>query len=120
MNDYVSLTLKTVRKTYNLTQEQFASEIGVTPGHIGTLEQGRGRPSHELMEKIIIKYNVDANMFFGRTQKGAMYEREKTLLLVENLLEGVNETIRSYGRESRENLTEIDYASQIEEYIEEE
>ena len=114
MNDYVALTLKTVRKMHNLTQEQLASEIGISSGHVGMLEQGRGRPSHELMEKIIIKYNVDANMFFGRVPKDASSERERAMQLAESLIEGVSEQLKSYRKESNENLREIDSGPQIE------
>ena len=114
MYDYVALTIKTVRKAHNLTQEGLASELGVSAGHIGMLEQGRALPSHELMAKIISKYNVDANMFFGRTQKDVGMTRDKAMLAVENMIEGVSEQIKSYRKEANENLSEIDSDSQIE------
>ncbi|MCL2221422.1 MAG: helix-turn-helix transcriptional regulator [Oscillospiraceae bacterium] len=100
MYDYVALTIKTVRKAHNLTQEELASEVGVSAGHIGMLEQGRARPSYSLMKTMVLKYNVDANMFFGRTRKEVDSEYDKTILAVENLLEGVNEQIKSYRKES--------------------
>ena len=108
MNDHISLVLKTVRKVNNLTQEEIAGEIGVSPGHIGSLEQGKANPSYEVMEKIVDKYDIDANLFFGRTQKNTKSINASTVKIMQNLLLEVNERMTTYARDIDEILTETD------------
>lgn len=41
-----------LRKGLNLTQEQFAAALGVSPGHVGDLERGRRKLSIPLAAKL--------------------------------------------------------------------
>jgi transcriptional regulator with XRE-family HTH domain len=106
MNDYVAFVIKLVRKDMGLTQEELAGEIGVSPGHIGLLEQGKARPSYEIMERIVESYNIDANLFFGRTQRKAESINASTVQIVQNLLSEVSEKIRDYGYDVENILNE--------------
>lgn len=59
--------IRDLREELNLTQEEFADNIGVTQKHISTLERGLKRPSVELIEKIVDIYNVPVSrIFYGK------------------------------------------------------
>ena len=54
--------LQEFRQNKNLTQEQMASQLGITVSHYKALEYGQRNPSFELMErikKIFQKTNID-------------------------------------------------------------
>jgi len=106
MSEYVAFVIKTVRKNNTLTQAKLAEDLGVSPSYIGTLEQGRGKPSFELMEKIIAFYNIDANLFFGKSQKDSRSIDENTIKHFQNLLSNVSEQIGDYGRSVEEMFSE--------------
>jgi len=107
MNKHISFVIKTIRKANNLTQEDLAAIIGVSPGHIGSLEQGKANPSYEVIEKFIEEFEVDANLFFGRIQNNAKSLNANSLQLVLNMLNGVTEQIITYGRDVEQGLLEI-------------
>jgi len=101
MKEHIAIVIKTIRMSYGLTQAELAEELDVTPGHIGALEQGRATPSYELMEKIVIKYKIDANLFFGTTQQDASPTYELAKKTMENMLDAVSEHIREYDNSIR-------------------
>jgi transcriptional regulator with XRE-family HTH domain len=106
MNDYISFVIKLVRKEAGLTQEGLAVELDVSPAHIGLLEQGKSKPSYETMRKIVENYNIDANLFFGRTQQTAKSISASTVQIMQNLLTEVSEKVRDYGDDVDNILTE--------------
>ena len=71
MEKHIASTIKGIREKNKLTQEQLAEVIGRTPGYVGMLEQGRGKPSYDVMKTIVDQYDIDANLFFGRTRSDA-------------------------------------------------
>lgn len=50
------------RKAQNITLEQLASEIGVTPNFLGDIERGKKSPSFECLIRIINALNVSADL----------------------------------------------------------
>jgi len=97
MENNFTLALKRIRTNLDLTQEEFAGTIGVTAGHISSLENGRSGPSYDLMNKIITKHNVDANLFFGRTWQDAKSLSVDMLQHLQNMLTEVSDRVGAYG-----------------------
>ena len=48
-----------LRLSKGLTQNELAKELNLSPSSIGMYEQGRRKPSFELLEKISDYFNVD-------------------------------------------------------------
>jgi len=44
--------IKRKRRLLNLTQEELAAKVGISPVYVGYIEQGRNTPSLEVLEKI--------------------------------------------------------------------
>lgn len=78
-----------LRNEKNMTQAQLAKELNISPSAIGMYEQGRRKPSYELLEEICDYFNVDMDYLMGRSeirnryQAGLIYdwETEKTSFL---------------------------------------
>ena len=78
-----------LRNEKNITQSQLAEELNISPSAIGMYEQGRRKPSYELLEEICDYFNVDMDYLMGRSdiknryQVGLSYdwEEEKTSFL---------------------------------------
>jgi transcriptional regulator with XRE-family HTH domain len=51
--------IKVLRKTLNLTQEQFANSLGVDQGHIAGIEKGSRNPSKPLFKLICMLHYVN-------------------------------------------------------------
>lgn len=62
--------IKKVRKTNNLTMEQFGSRIGITKSSVSLLESGKNYPSEQTLKLICKEFNVD--MDWLRDGKGEM------------------------------------------------
>ena len=71
-----------LRNEKNITQSQLAEELNISPSAIGMYEQGRRKPSYELLEEICDYFNVDMDYLMGRSdiknryQAGLKYEWE--------------------------------------------
>ena len=71
-----------LRNEKKLTQSQLAKELNISPSAIGMYEQGRRKPSYELLENICDYFNVDMDYLMGRSdiknryQAGVKYEWE--------------------------------------------
>lgn len=55
LNDKISI----LREEYELTQAEFGEKIGVSRGHVASLESGRYKPSKQLLNKIYKEFNID-------------------------------------------------------------
>ena len=106
MSDHVALVIKIVRRNNGLTQAELAEELGVTPGHIGSLEQSRAKPSFEVMRDIVEKYNVDANLFFGKVQQDTRSIDEDTIQFFQSLLSKVSDQMGDYARSVEQAFSE--------------
>ena len=74
-----------LRKEKKMTQEQLAKELNISPSAVGMYEQGRRKPSYELLEEICDYFNVDMDYLMGRSdiknryQAGLKYDWEDKL-----------------------------------------
>lgn len=74
-----------LRNEKNITQSQLAEELDISPSAIGMYEQGRRKPSYELLEEICDYFNVDMDYLMGRSdiknryQAGFKYDWEDKL-----------------------------------------
>ena len=106
MNEHIAFVIKTVRSVNRVTQAELAEVISKTPGHVGSLERGIATPSYKVMEKIIRKYDIDANLFFGRTRQDTASLIESTTKYFKNLLIEVNEKVATYEKDVEKITTE--------------
>lgn len=56
--------LKNLRETNNLSQQQLADKLGMSPSAIGMWEQNRRQPDNETLKKIAQKKNQSEDWFF--------------------------------------------------------
>ncbi len=74
-----------LRQEKNMTQGELAKALNMAPSSIGMYEQGRRKPSYELLEKISDYFNVDMDYLMGRSdiknryQAGLKYDWEDSL-----------------------------------------
>ena len=66
--------LKKLRKTLDLTQQEFANKIGIARGNIGAYEVGKNAPSDAVISLICKQFNVDENWL--RTGEGEMFIKQ--------------------------------------------
>lgn len=66
--------LKKLRKTLDLTQQEFANKIGIARGNIGSYEVGKNAPSDAVISLICKQFNVDENWL--RTGEGEMFIKQ--------------------------------------------
>lgn len=62
--------IKKVRKTNNLTMEQFGNRIGITKSSVSLLESGKNSPSEQTLKLICKEFNI--NMDWLQTGNGDM------------------------------------------------
>ncbi|MCI4454614.1 MAG: LexA family transcriptional regulator [Thermodesulfobacterium sp.] len=74
----VGRRLRLVRKTLGLTQEEFASRIGLTYKMLGLYENGRYEPSEKVLKLISLTFGVSYEWL--KTGKGAMWEEQKAVV----------------------------------------
>lgn len=86
MSEHLANTIKEIRVIHGLTQEKLAEIVDKSPAHIGMIEQGKSKPSYEVMEKMIKDLGLEANMFFEST-KG---NRQLAVAEISRLLEGLS------------------------------
>lgn len=65
-----------LRLSKDLTQSELAKELEISPSSIGMYEQGRRKPSFELLEKISDYFNVDMDYLMGRSDTKNKYQLE--------------------------------------------
>lgn len=82
--------IKILRKQLKLTQEQFASKLGVKRAAIGQVETGYNNVSEQLIKLICFNYSV--NETWLRTGKGEMFEKSDNL---EDLLSDASDLEKS-------------------------
>ena len=63
-------TLKRLRLSKGMTQEELANETGLAKSSISMYESGRRKPSFEVLEAFADFFNVDMNTLWETRQKG--------------------------------------------------
>ncbi len=51
--------MKLIRCTYNLTQEEFAKNIGISRSNLVNIEKGRVKPTPVLINYLSLAYNIE-------------------------------------------------------------
>lgn len=62
-----SLRLKGLREGLNISQQTFASKLGVSQSTVGMWESGKREPNFTTIEKIADYFNVTTDYLLGRT-----------------------------------------------------
>ena len=88
--------LKELRKERNLTQEQFAEQLGVSGRSVSRWETGINMPDISLLVEIAEFYDVSiSEIIDGERKSGKMNEEVKeTALKLSDYTETINKTIR--------------------------
>lgn len=81
-SDTIGARLKKLRKALKLTQESFASALGIDRGHIGNIENNTRQPSESLIKHICLRYGVSESWL--KTGEGEMLTSPREL--VENII----------------------------------
>ena len=94
LNENFQRTLKFYRKAQNLTQEDLAMFLNVSPQTIYKYENGVSFPPPRTLEKILDFFKIDPNTLFGYEKENgdSDVERIKGLVLAHKLF------YREYGR----------------------
>ena len=71
--------IREIRKTLNLTQEQFSSKLGVKRSAISQIEKGFNQISDQMVKSICLAYNVNEDWL--RTGEGNMFIETKDSFL---------------------------------------
>lgn len=64
-----SLIFIDIRKQIGLTQVELAERIGVNRSMIASIENGKQKPTLEIISLIVEFFHIDANLFFGISAK---------------------------------------------------
>lgn len=64
--------ISAIRKTANMTQEQFGQKMGITKNYVNLIENGKKNPGDRLISDICREFNV--NEVWLRTGNGEMYD----------------------------------------------
>lgn len=77
MNNYngnIGERIKLIRKHFQLTQQQFASQLGISRSHISNIENGNETPSQSLVLFISTKFPVKLEWIIS--EEGIMLRKE--------------------------------------------
>lgn len=79
--------VKTIRKTLNMTQDQFSKKINLSRNYIALIESGDRVPSDRTISDICREYNINEKWL--RTGEGDMYDlpEDRTAAIVADLLD---------------------------------
>lgn len=100
-----------LRVEKNMTQSQLAKALKISPSSIGMYEQGRRKPSYELLEEISDYFNVDMDYLMGRSeiknkyQAGLKYEWENKL--EENINMGIGNRLKQLRKDKKLTMVEL-------------
>lgn len=61
--------IQAIRKASGLTQSQFAKLIGVARGTIAQIEAGNSKPTIDIINKIVNKFNIEYDYIFNKEIK---------------------------------------------------
>lgn len=61
----IALNVSIIRTTNNLTQEEFAKRINISPSLVSKIENAVHIPSAEIIRSICNSFNVDSNWLIG-------------------------------------------------------
>ncbi|MDA2525876.1 helix-turn-helix transcriptional regulator [Bacillus cereus] len=99
--------LKSLRTERKLTQEQFATAVGITKASVSKFENGIKTPSRETIERIADYFNVTTDYLLGRSEDPELNEEENKIVSEEgknimSLIESLPEDERKKAWEQLE------------------
>ena len=83
----------------NLSQEDFARELGTVRGYIGDIERGRTKPSLELLYSLAVKYGVSIDWIVTGKERTPALSKP---FIEDPELETMIDALRGFWRESDE------------------
>ncbi|MGR5983886.1 helix-turn-helix domain-containing protein [Bacillus cereus] len=102
--------LKLLRSEHKLTQEKFATAVGITKASVSKFENGIKTPSRETIEKIADYFNVTTDYLLGRSEDPELSEEENKIVTEEG--KNIMALIESLPEEERKKAWE-----QLEMYV---
>ena len=99
-NDSISQRIRRLRKSKNLTQEEFAESVGVSRDVIARVETEKSDPSTELISQIAEQHGVSCDYIIRGVQSGASGDFDE-----ESAQTWYREILRKY------NITQVDDAN---------
>lgn len=94
--------LKELRVRYNISQKQFAIELGVSQQTIASWEVGRTEPSHTFLNGIADYFGVTTDYLLGRDNEFSVQISDEQMILLNDMeeLDTVNkQKVFSYIRD---------------------
>jgi transcriptional regulator with XRE-family HTH domain len=90
----INESIRALRRKLNLTQDQFAGQLGIKRSLVGAYEEGRAEPRLELLQKMASLANISLDSFMsGILTEAPALERGKEVVVV------------TVDQESRDNIT---------------
>ncbi|WP_144488821.1 helix-turn-helix domain-containing protein [Bacillus thuringiensis] len=102
--------VKLLRTEHKLTQEQFATDIGITKASVSKFEKGMKAPGRETLEKIADYFNVTTDYLLGRSEEPELTTEEDKIVSEEG--KNIMAIIESLPEEERKKAWE-----QLEMYV---
>lgn len=94
--------LKELRVRYNISQKQFAIELGLSQQTIASWEVGRTEPSHTFLNKIADYFGVTTDYLLGREKEISVQISDEQMILLNDMeeLDAINQQkVFSYIRD---------------------
>lgn len=91
--------LKNLRETNNLSQQQLADKLGMSPSAIGMWEQNRRQPDNEILKKIAQMFDVSIDYLLGNDIKPTDSNKELLETISTDLSNPLNKAIYSKASE---------------------
>ena len=83
----VGVLLQDIRTSRNMTQAEVAEKIGVCNGHYAKIEQGKDKMSIDLLFKLMVIFDTDANslLIFGEDKSDRLERVAAKIYSLENV-----------------------------------
>ncbi len=106
--DVLGRVIKEARNNKNLTVEEVAEKVNVTPRHIGAIENENKKPSYEVLYSLIRLLDISPDLIFYPERPTKDNEIENLVRLLYNCDEHtkklVNETVKATVKAIIDNL----------------
>ncbi len=87
--------LKNIRKSLELKQRDFASDLNISVTTLSDIETGKSKPGHDFFVRICETYKV--NLYYLLFGEGEMFRKESEASPVESLVdEAASEDVRDF------------------------
>jgi len=117
-SDSFKQIIKKLRQEKDLTQKEFAEELGISTSSVAMWETGQRLPSPDLYDQIADYFNVDIDYLYGRSKPRLKVHYDNDGNMLQSLDEGEQKLLDYYsminqeGKERAiaylEELTQID------------